>query len=120
MLCCLSFGMSAQSLPKDAELAFTKGDAKLLLPSLSDEVSLSLVDLKKKVSADEAIKELEVLLRAVAVVSFEMKHSSIRDESAYIIGSLITEKGKYRVNCFYKKENNQFYIHQIRIDKANE
>ena len=120
VLCSLALNLSAQDLAKTVEQAFTKSDAALMQNSLSDEVSLSIVDLKKKVSTEEAISEINKFLKSSPTVSFKMKHTSVRDESAYIIGSLTNQQGKFRVNCFYKKENGKFYIHQIRIDKANE
>jgi len=33
---------------------------------------------------------------------------------------LATTNGNFRVNCFLKKVQNQYLIHQIRIDKINE
>ena len=53
-------------------------------------------------------------------VSLLMNHQGKRDESSFVIGTLTTTKGKFRVNCFLKKVQTQCLIHQIRIDKINE
>ena len=103
--------LSAQNLEKDIVKAFEVGKAEILLPHLSEEVAVSIIDQKLKTNKEEAIKQ---------IVSFKMKHTSTREESGYMIGSLQTTQTRYRINCFYKKETNIFYIHQIRIDKTNE
>ena len=54
------------------------------------------------------------------VSSFNVNHEGKRDESSFIIGTLGTANGNFRVNCFFRKVQNKYVIHQIRIDKANE
>ena len=54
------------------------------------------------------------------VSGFNVNHQGKRDESSFIIGTLATTRGNFRVNCFLKKVENQYLIHQIRIDKINE
>lgn len=100
--------------------AFSKGDATFLELFLNEEVSLSIIDRKLRVDKKEAVKEMDVFLKNIKIKNFTLKHSSVKEESGYMIGSLQTEKEKYRVNCFYKKENDKFFINQIRIDKSND
>ena len=54
------------------------------------------------------------------VSGFNVNHQGKRDESSFVIGTLATTNGNFRVNCFLKKVENQYLIHQIRIDKINE
>ena len=54
------------------------------------------------------------------VSGFNVNHQGKRDESSFVIGTLATTNGNFRVNCFLKKVQNQYLIHQIRIDKINE
>lgn len=54
------------------------------------------------------------------VSSFNVNHEGKRDESSFIIGTLGTANGNFRVNCFFRKVQNKYVIHQIRIDKTNE
>lgn len=112
--------LSAQNLEKDIVKAFEVGKAEILLPHLSEEVAVSIIDQKLKTNKEEAIKKIAQFLESIQIVSFKMKHTSTREESGYMIGSLQTTQTRYRINCFYKKETNIFYIHQIRIDKTNE
>ena len=120
LLCSLSFRVAAQDLSSEAVKAFSQGDISSLSTSLSDEVSLSLINSKKRVPKSEAIVLVNEFLKSSPIVSFQKKHASVREGSAYMIGSRSKQEGRYRVNCFYKKENGKFFIHQIRIDKVNE
>ncbi|NLZ73991.1 MAG: DUF4783 domain-containing protein [Bacteroidales bacterium] len=46
-----------------------------------------------------------------------MKHQGDRNNSAYIIGTLITSNGEFRLNCFLKKTSENLFIDRIRIEK---
>ena len=54
------------------------------------------------------------------VSGFNVNHQGKRDESSFVIGTLTTANGNFRVNCFFKRVQNKYLIHQIRIDKTNE
>ena len=54
------------------------------------------------------------------VSGFNVNHQGKRDESSFVIGTLDNTNGNFRVNCFLKKVQNQYLIHQITIDKINE
>ena len=54
------------------------------------------------------------------VGSFNVNHQGKRDESGFVIGTLMTANGNFRVNCFFRKVQNKYVIHQIRIDKTDE
>lgn len=120
MLGFLCASIWAQEPTSEIVKAFSKGDAELLELFLNDEVSLSLVDRKLRVDKKEAIKEVNTFLKDIKIKDFALKHSSLKDESGYVIGSLQTDKERYRVNCFYIKEKDKFFINQIRIDKSND
>lgn len=65
-------------------------------------------------------KELWLIFAENKVSSFNVNHEGKRDESSFIIGTLGTANGNFRVNCFFRKVQNKYVIHQIRIDKTNE
>ena len=67
-----------------------------------------------------AQKALTAFFTDNPVQGFKLNHESKRDESGFMIGTLTTGNGTWRVHCFFKKEQNQYCIHQIRIDPNNE
>ena len=54
------------------------------------------------------------------VSGFNVNHEGKREESSFIIGTLTTANGNFRVNCFFRRVQNKYFINQIRIDKTNE
>ena len=120
IICSLSTHLVAQNVNDDIVKAFEQGQASLLTNHLSEEVSTCILNQQSRVKKQEAVEKIADFFKTIQIQSFKIKHTSVRDESGYIIGSLQSTKDKYRVNCCFKKENNNFFIHQIRIDKANE
>ena len=105
---------------KELNQAFANGDLRLMQSCLGEKISLTVVNKKSDVPKEKAIAEINQFLSSLAIESFTIRHTSFKEESGYSIGSLQTETGRYRVNCFFKKGEEKFFIHQIRIDKANE
>ena len=112
--------LCAQHAPEGLIAAFQKGDAAALGSYLGHNVEL-VVD-KKHSQAEKQVagKQLTAFFTANKVSRFQIIHQGRRDESGFIIGTLVTSNGNFRVNCFFKKSENQYVIHQIRIDKSNE
>jgi hypothetical protein len=48
---------------------------------------------------------------------FSIVHQGGKDGARYAIGSLTTNTGTFRVYFLLKNKNNNFYIHQLRIEK---
>ena len=117
---CFSPYIYGQDISTPIVESFQKGDVALLEPFLDEEVLLTLVDQKTKNKKLEAVKLINRFFVENKVRSFTLKHKGVRDESAFLIGVLETIHCQYRVNCHFKKNNKEYFIHQIRIDKANE
>ena len=115
-----SMMLCAQHAPEGLITVFQKGDVAALGSYLGDDVEL-VVD-KRHSQADKLVagKQLTAFFSANKVNCFQIVHQGRRDESGFIIGTLVTSNGNFRVNCFFKKTDNQYVIHQIRIDKSNE
>ena len=79
---------------------------------MAQEIPAGVITAFKRGSSQELSKN--------KVSGFNVNHQGKRDESSFIIGTLATTRGNFRVNCFLKKVENQYLIHQIRIDKINE
>lgn len=110
----------AQDVPAGVVTSLKKGNSQELCKFISDKVDL--VILGRSTSADKATTEstLANFFSQNGVKGFTANHEGKRDGSSFIIGTLTTAKGNFRVNCFFKKIGDNYLIHQIRIDKANE
>ncbi|NDW13743.1 DUF4783 domain-containing protein [Bacteroides sp. 214] len=112
--------VAAQSIPADLINAFNEGSAQKIAPFLGENIELVVQNRKKEVSKSTAIQELSTFFAQKKVTGFTINHEGKRNDSSYIIGTLTTSGGDYRVNCYFKKGDKEYLIHQIRIDKTNE
>ena len=112
--------IKAQENPSQLTHAFKKGNAQELSPYLGSKVELILLNKSKEYTKEEATQAVKNFFAAHKVNSFTVNHEGKKNESGFIVGTLVTSSGNYRINCYFKKNGNQFLIHQIRIDKSNE
>ena len=110
----------AQDVPVGVVVAFKKGSSQELNKYLGDKVDLVIQN--RTASADKQVAEsaMSTFFADNKVSSFNVNHQGKRDESSFVIGTLTTANGNFRVNCFFKRVQNKYLIHQIRIDKTNE
>jgi hypothetical protein len=113
----------AQDAPVGVVVAFKRGSSVELAKYLSDNVELII--LNRTSNSDKATAEatMHAFFMQNEVSSFNVNHQGRRGESSFVIGTLNTSTGNYRVNCFLKRNQSKYLvhsIHQIRIDKANE
>lgn len=123
LLTCLFIWLSsvfAQDVPVGVIVAFKKGNSQELSRYLGDKVDLIIQN--KSTDADKSTAEgaMTDFFSMNKVSSFNVNHQGKRDESSFIIGTLATANGNFRVNCFFRRVQNKYVIHQIRIDKTNE
>lgn len=112
--------LMAQEIPAGVITAFKRGSSQELSKYMGDQMNLTLQGNSTNVDKKKATTMMQEFFTANKVSAFNVNHQGQRDESSFVIGTLVTAKGNYRVNCFLKKIQNQYLIHQIRIDKANE
>lgn len=110
----------AQKEFSDLVDAFKKSDARLLEKKMDDQVDLILLNHSVKSNRRKAVAMLDDFFAQNKVNDFEVIHEGKRRESGFFIGKLSTEQGAFRVNCFLKKIDEDYLIHQIRIEKTNE
>ncbi len=115
----LAFAL-AQDVPAGVAEAFRKGNLRELVSYLGEKVDLTIGN--KAISADKALAEGELasFFTGKKVQSFDVNHQGKRGESSFIVGTLKTTGGTFRVNCFFRRLQNRYYIHQIRIDKTEQ
>lgn len=106
----------AQDIPAQITQAFRKGDAAGLNLYLDQETDLVIDNSTQAVSKGQTVAEMQVFFNRNRVKSFQVDHQGTRNESGFLIGTLQTEKGAYRIQCFLSKKEDSFLIHQIRID----
>ena len=106
----------AQDVPVGVVLAFKKGSSQELNKFLGDKVDLIIQNTDKQA----AESTMNTFFADNKVSGFNVNHQGKRDESSFVIGTLTTANGNFRVNCFFKRVQNKYLIHQIRIDKTNE
>ena len=110
----------AQDVPVGVVVAFKKGNSQELNRYLGDKVDLFIHNRTTNADKQTAEGTMANFFAENKVSSFNVNHEGKRDESSFIIGTLGTANGNFRVNCFFRKVQNKYVIHQIRIDKTNE
>ena len=106
----------AQDVPVGVVLAFKKGSSQELNKFLGDKVDLIIQNRSTNADKQAAESTMNTFFTENKVSTFNVN----RDESSFVIGTLTTANGNFRVNCFFKRVQNKYLIHQIRIDKTNE
>lgn len=112
--------LMAQDVPAGVVTAFKKGSSQELNGYLSDKVELILENRSINVDNQAAEKKMASFFSGNRVSGFTVNHQGKRNESSFIVGTLTTANGNFRVNCFFRKVAGKYVIHQIRIDKTNE
>ena len=110
----------AQDVPVGVIVAFKKGNPQELDRYLGDKVDLIIQSHTTNADKQLAQNEMANFFSANKVKGFNVNHQGKRDESSFIVGTLATANGSFRVNCFFRRIQNKYVIHQIRIDKTNE
>jgi hypothetical protein len=112
--------LSAQDIPTGIAVAFKKGNAQELGKYMADKVDLIVLNKTSNLGKQQAESMIAAFFAENQVSGFTVNHQGKRDESCFLIGTLTTGNGNFRVNCFLKRLENKYLIHQIRIDKTNE
>ncbi|WP_321330857.1 DUF4783 domain-containing protein [uncultured Bacteroides sp.] len=110
----------AQDVPVGVAMAFKQGNSQELNKYLGNKIDLNILGQSSVVDKQTAQARFAAFFTENKVSGFTVNHQGKRDESSFMIGTLATDKGAFRVNCFLKRIENKYLIHQIRIDKTNE
>ena len=120
-LCLGTVVLMAQDVLSGVATAFRNGNSEALDKYMSNGVSLVLADEKAEITSRSNVEAAICRFFSThQVKSFDINHKGKREESGFIVGTLQTSNGIYRVNCYLKKIENNYLIYQIRIDKTNE
>lgn len=99
--------------------AIRKGDAQSLGTYLNTSVDISILDVEKTYSKNEAIKVIGDFFKKNPPSNFTEIHkgTSKGKDSHYCIGNLDTNNNSYRVYIYLKKHGSQYLIEELSFDE---
>lgn len=110
----------AQDVPQNVINAFKLGNAEYLTEYTGSKVELTIENRQSNLDKQQTLASMKNFFATHKVNSFSINHQGKREGSSFVIGTLATIHGNYRVNCYLRKELKAYLIHQIRIDKIND
>ncbi len=121
MLACPLAGMAqSPDIPTAITNALGQGDASGLSAYFNDNVELVVDNRNDIFSKQQSHGILTDFFRKNRVDSFNVLHKGERGMSCFIIGTLATDLATYRVYVLTRKNENQHFIQQLRIEPSNE
>jgi hypothetical protein len=108
---------SAIDVPQDVITGFSQGKAEMISKYFVSNVELTVDNKENIYSSTQADIILKDFFKKNTAQSFSIIHEGGKAESKYVIGSLKTSQGNYRITILLKQENNKTYIQQLRIEK---
>ena len=110
------YTMAAQDLGKIVD-AFGKKDIVTIEASLNTKVQIIKGASDKVYSKTQAKMVLNSFFKETNPLSAAIVHKGKKGASCFVIFTLKTQKGAYRIYSLEKEVGEKFLIHQIRIDK---
>ncbi|MBI9059063.1 DUF4783 domain-containing protein [Labilibaculum sp. DW002] len=104
-------------LPRELITAFKQGNSISLSNFFGNRIELSIEDKEAIYSKSQAKQIMAKFFREYPPTDFKKKHTGGKPGANYVIGDLITKKGKFRVNFLIKKNTGKFVIHRLNIEK---
>lgn len=107
----------APTIPDEVIQGFKDGKAETVSKFFNNSIELIINNQENIYSKTQAEIILKDFFKKNSAQSFSILHQGGKGESKYVIGSLNTSQGKYRITILLKLSNNKTYIHQLRIEK---
>ena len=123
LLACLlvwTFSLVAQDISEKTVAAFREGNSQELNKYLNDKIDLIIQGRPVYADRRKAEEAMIAFFSAHKVRGFSVNHQGKRDDSGFIIGTLTTVDGVFRVNYFFRKVEGRYSVHQIKINKTDE
>ena len=111
--------LHSNDIPGNIVNAIKNGNAKELAGYFNSSIELTLLSKEDIYSKEQAEIILKNFFQTHVPVSFTLLHEGGKESSKYAIGNLKTGNGNFRVTILLKSQNNQLYIHQLRIEGDN-
>ncbi|WP_372751782.1 DUF4783 domain-containing protein [Labilibaculum sp.] len=119
LLVCSSTAISQNqdNLPRELITAFKQGNSISLANFFGNRIQLTIEDKEAIYSKSQAKQIMAKFFKEFPPTDFKKKHVGGKPEARYVIGSLLTKKGNFRVNFLLKSESGKYLVHQLRIEK---
>jgi Domain of unknown function (DUF4783) len=102
-------------------VAINSGNPKNISKYFIENIDLKVIDKEGVYSKQQAEMILKDFFAKHIVKTYTVVHKSTpKNGSHYIIGTLVTSKGTFRVYCLNKTEGAKTVIQQFRIETENE
>lgn len=118
MLATISLPAVAQTagVPNEVVAALHAGDANKLAPHFNNNVELIIGNTNDVYSKQQAVVILTDFFKKNKVSGFSVSHRGDKDNANFIIGTLKTSAGTFRVYVFTRKTEGKALIQQLRIE----
>ena len=117
----LFFGVSQVfGVSQEIVSALNSGNASALSAFFNNNVELVVESRNDVFSKQQASGIVADFFRRNPVESFTVRHRGEREASSFIIGTLKTANGSFRVHILTRKCGNNDVIQQFRIESTNE
>lgn len=104
-------------IPDDIVLSIQNGNHDKLASYFNQNVELVVQEHDDVYSKSQAQQIVAEFFKANKPKQFTIIHQGGKEGARYAIGSLITNTGTFRVYFLLKNNNENSYIHQLRIEK---
>jgi hypothetical protein len=114
-----NFSLIAQEnleMPEKLKIGIKKGEAQTVALFFNENIEMSIEGDENIYSARQAEFVLQKFFRAHKPKSFLINHQGIKNNTSYIIASLQTFQGNYKMIFLLKKSDLSVKIHQLRIE----
>lgn len=117
---CILFGSFLYGNSQDLKTAFAKGDVETISLYLGSSIEICYLDEVDFYDQKKARAMLTSFFKENIPTAYKEIHSgSSKGSSYYTIGLLTTNKGQYRVYLYFKKDQQDLTIQEIRFDLEN-
>ncbi len=101
--------------------AIKQGNSSSIARYFNEKIDLKILDQEDVYSKAQAEMILKDFFDKHKVKAFNTSHSSANKSSnQFVVGSLETANGKFRISFLIKKFDDKYLISQFRIEKENE
>jgi hypothetical protein len=100
--------------------SFETGNAEKLSQFFIDNVELVILKTDNFYTKQQAKGIVATFFRKNPVINFDVIHKGTKENATFIIGTLVSSKGNFRITVFARKTGSQILIYQLRIEDPNE
>ena len=104
-------------VPDEVVLSLKTGNASKLSEYFNQNIEMVVLERDDVYSKAQAQQIVATFFNQYKAKGFTIIHQGGKEGARYAIGSLITNKGTFRVYFLVKDAGDKAYIHQLRIEK---